>query len=122
MKSQAISNYSPAPLGQAGLIPASVAGPAFLYLITVGWVLLVGKDLSWDVLNHHLYLPFEWITGRIHSDLFGAGPQSYQNPLGYLPFYALVAHNYPSWVIGIVLASVHAMNGILAWRIAARLW
>ena len=26
------------------------------------WTLFAGKDVSWDVVNHHLYLPFSLMT------------------------------------------------------------
>lgn len=87
-----------------------------------GWTILVGKDLSWDVLNHHVYLPFSLLSGRFATDLFAAGPQSYQNPLGYLPFYALLSSNFPDWLVGIFLASLHAAAVWPLWRIAGLIW
>ncbi len=90
-------------------------------LITV-WTLWVGKDVSWDVFNHQLYLPFSLVSGRYATDLFAAGPQSYQNPLGYLPFYGLVAVGLPSWLIGCLLALAHASAAWPLHQIACALW
>ena len=70
----------------------------------------VATFASWDVFNHHYYIPFAWMTGRIDADFFGAGPQSYQNPLGYLPFYARVRTGAPDWLVGMALtlqAAIH---------------
>lgn len=93
-----------------------------LVLFTVSWGLLLGKDLSWDVLNHHFYLPFSWWTGRIDTDIFAAGPQSYQNPLGYFPFFFMVSAGVPSYLIGATLSAFHALNGVFAWLVAREIW
>jgi hypothetical protein len=78
-------------------------------LLTLAWTFHAGKDLSFDVANHHLYLPFSLLSGRYATDLFAAGPQSYQNPLGYLPGYWLVVTGAPSWLVAIGLAALHAI-------------
>ncbi len=74
----------------------------------VAWTLFVGKEVGWDLFNHQLYLPFSLLSGRFQSDLFGAGPQSYQNPAGYLPFYLLVRSGLPAWSVGVALAVLYA--------------
>lgn len=93
-----------------------------LVAATLVWVLLAGKDLGWDTLNHHFYLPFAWASDRLQADFFGAGPQSYQNPLGYWPAYSMVRAAWPSWAVGTVLALIHAANSVLCFAIARRLW
>lgn len=88
----------------------------------IAWTLVAGKDISWDVINHQFYLPFSWVTGRFRTDLFGAGPQSYQNPLGYFPLYGLFRLGLPAWGIGVVLGALHAL---VVWpldRIARIFW
>lgn len=90
--------------------------------LIVAWTLWAGKDANWDVYNHQLYLPFSLMSGRYAADLFAAGPQSYQNPLGYLPFYALVRAELPSWVVGCALGLIH---GLAIWplhALAVSLW
>jgi hypothetical protein len=92
------------------------------FSLLILWTLLAGKDLSWDVINHHFYLPFAWLSGRISTDLFGAGPQSYQNPLGYFPAYGLIRAGLPAWVVGVALA---ALQAAVVWpldRIARLVW
>lgn len=91
--------------------------------LTIAWTMLAGKDASWDVFNHHLYLPFSLLTGRYTQDLFAAGPQSYQNPIGYVPFYLLVRAGLPSWLAGVALAALNA--ALIAWplhRVALSIW
>lgn len=95
---------------------------AVIALLCVAWTMLIGKDLGWDIANHHYYVPFAWMEGRIASDLYGAGPQSYQNPLGFLPFYFMVQWAWPAWLIGCVLALIHSLNLVFVERMARTLW
>lgn len=95
---------------------------AALTALTWLWVLRAGKSVNWDVVNHHLYLPFSLVTGRFQTDLFAAGPQSYQNPLGYLPFYALVRTGAPDWLVGMALTLVHAGAAGAIYGIAIQIW
>ena len=102
--------------------PKSQTTRAVAFLALIAWTIVAGKDVSWDVINHQLYLPFLWLSGRHHTDLFGAGGQSYQNPLGYFPLYALVRSGLPAWVIGVSLGVLHAL---VVWpldRIARLFW
>ena len=91
-------------------------------LLCVIWTMLIGKDLGWDIANHHYYLPFAWMEGRVGTDLYAAGPQSYQNPLGFFPFYFMVHWAWPSWLIGCALALIHSLNLVLIERMARSLW
>lgn len=89
-----------------------LVGAAALLALGV-WTLLAGKDVGWDLFNHHLYLPFSLLSGRFETDLFAAGPQSYQNPVGYLPFYALVRSGMPAWAVGQTLAL--GVGAVVVW-------
>jgi hypothetical protein len=82
---------------------------AAFFVLLVAWTFVAGKDVSWDVLNHQLYLPFAWLNGRARTDYFAAGPQAYQNALGYFPLYGLVRAGLPAWSIGVVLGAAHAL-------------
>lgn len=98
--------------------------PSFIILSAgVFWTLWAGKDMGWDLYNHHLYLPFSFLSGRYDVDIYAAGPQSYQNPLGYLPFYWMsVIADMPAWLVGVILAIVHGLAVIFAYRLALRVW
>ena len=119
---------SVAPTSRAVAAPASSRLPsdkqvrAGLFLLLICWAMFAGKDVSWDVLNHQLYLPFSWITGRYRTDLFAASGQSYQNPLGYFPVYGLIQLGLPAWVIGILLSAVHSLVLWPLSRIARLIW
>jgi hypothetical protein len=81
---------------------------------------LAGKDINWDLINYHLYLPHAWTFDTLHTDFMGAGPNSYFNPIGYLPFYWMVKADWHSLVIGSTLATIHGLNLVLLWEISER--
>jgi hypothetical protein len=91
--------------------------------IAAAWTVYAGKDLNWDLLNYHFYLPYELLGGRLQQDFFAASAQSYLNPIGYVPFYLMVASGWHSIAVSIVLAIVHALSisllFLLAWKLFA---
>src|SRR5439155_17697892 len=60
-------------------------------LLCAAWTVLAGKDVNWDLLNYHYYLPYERLHERLAQDYFAASGQSYLNSIGFLPFYAMLA-------------------------------
>ena len=48
--------------------------------LLLAWVAMVGRDLSWDVINHHLYLPYSLLTGRYRTD--GGGRENFSVSVG----------------------------------------
>ena len=86
------------------------------------WTVYAGKDLSWDLLNYHYYAPLQLVQGRLEQDFLAASAQSYLNPLGYLPFYALVSSGWHSVAASVVLAIAHSLSIALLYGIAARLF
>ncbi len=85
------------------------------------WTVFAGKDVNWDLLNYHYYLPFELLAGRLQQDFFAASAQSYLNPVGYLPFYLMVSSGWHSVLVSIALAVVHglciSLLFLLSWRL-----
>lgn len=69
--------------------------PVFISCVAV---LFFGKDVNSDTLNYHVYAAFGLLEGRISSDFFPAGPQSYLNPVGYIPFHFLRAWLPDLWI------------------------
>ena len=92
-------------------------------LLGAVWTVLAGKDVSWDLLNYHYYLPYELLHDRLAQDYFAASGQSYLNPVGYLPFYAMVASGWHSVIASMALAAFHGtvfgFLFIIAWRVFA---
>jgi hypothetical protein len=85
------------------------------------WTVFAGKDVNWDLLNYHYYLPFELLAGRLQQDFFAASAQSYLNPVGYLLFYVMVSSGWHSVLVSIVLAALHSLCisllFLLSWRL-----
>jgi hypothetical protein len=98
--------------------------PAFLAstALAAAWTLFAGKDVNWDLLNYHYYAPFQLLAGRLEQDFFAASAQGYLNPLGYLPFYLMVAGGWHAVVASLVLAALHATSVGLLYVIAGRLF
>ena len=94
-------------------------------LVCAAWSIYAGKDVNWDLLNYHYYLPYELLGMRLEQDFFAASAQSYLNPVGYLPFYLMVSHDWHSVLASIVLAAAHSLSiGLLyliAWALFAHL-
>lgn len=102
--------------------------PALLLVIALpmsvgaAWTLFAGKDVNWDLLNYHYYLPYELLGGRLQQDFFAASAQSYLNPVGYVPFYAMVSAGWHSIGVSTLLACFHALSLSLLFLIAWRLF
>jgi hypothetical protein len=88
-------------------IPLYTACSLLAVLITF----ILGKDLPWDTLNYHFYAGFSALHDRFAQDYFAAGPESYNNPYAYVPFYALVTAGLSPLQISAILAVVQ--SGIL---------
>lgn len=86
------------------------------------WTVVAGKDVNWDLLNYHYYLPFELLAGRLEQDFFAASAQSYLNPIGYLPFYLMVSAGWHSVAVSILLAMAHSLSIALLFLVAWRLF
>ncbi|MDB5749669.1 MAG: hypothetical protein JWP65_90 [Ramlibacter sp.] len=93
-----------------------------LLLTAVGFgsipMLHQAMELSWDGLNHHIYLG--WTAGehRFGHDFLAASYQSLQYPYLYWPAYKLAALGASGLVAGLVLAAVQAVIAIPAWLLA----
>src|SRR5262245_22068315 len=92
--------------------------------LCAAWTLLAGKDVSWDLLNYHYYLPYELLGGRLSQDFFAASGQSYLNPVGYVPFY-LMASGWHSVAASVALALAHSVAlpllYLIGWQLFAHL-
>lgn len=81
-------------------------------------VLLGHIGLSWDALNHHIYLGWSAEHSRLDQDLVAAGYQAYQYPYLYWPTYKLAIMGASGVTAGVVLAMLHSMAIPPVWRIA----
>src|SRR5665213_2501534 len=85
---------------------------AFLGLGVLFWaafVILLGKDTSWDFRNYHWYAPYALLNHRMGIDVAVAHQASYYNPYLDIPFYWLATHTR-AWVALGVLGAVQGAN------------
>jgi hypothetical protein len=81
--------------------------------------LTLGKiGISWDALNHHIYLGWTAERARFDRDLLAASYQSFQYPYLYWPVYKLATSGFSGSAAGVVLASLHALAVPPVWMIA----
>ncbi|HKD48878.1 MAG TPA: hypothetical protein VKB67_14415, partial [Rhizomicrobium sp.] len=78
-------------------------------LFWAGFVILLGKDTSWDFRNYHWYAPYALLNHRMAIDLAVAHQASYYNPYLDVPFYWLATHTH-AWIALGVLGAVQGAN------------
>src|SRR6201990_3319234 len=85
---------------------------AFLALSLLFWaafVVVVGKDTSWDFRNYHWYAPYALLNHRMGMDVAVAHQASYYNPYLDIPFY-LVATHTRAWIALALLGAAQGAN------------
>src|SRR5438045_5055349 len=78
-------------------------------LFWAGFVVLLGKDTSWDFRNYHWYAPYALLNHRMGIDVAVAHQASYYNPYLDLPFYWLATHTR-AWIALSVLGAAQGAN------------
>ena len=90
-----------------------------LWLIFISVPLYLGHlGLSWDALNHHIYLGWVADTPRFDKDYAAASNQSYQFPYLYWPVYKLAISGCSGQAAGVVLATLHLLTVPPVWIVA----
>jgi hypothetical protein len=85
---------------------------AFLGVTILFWaafVILLGKDTSWDFRNYHWYAPYALLNHRMGIDVAVAHQASYYNPYLDVPFYWLASHTR-AWIALGVLGAVQGAS------------
>lgn len=81
--------------------------------------LLLGEiGISWDALNHHIYLGWTAEHPRFDRDFLAASYQSYQFPYLYWPVYKLAVNGFSGVWAGVALATLHTVVVPPVWMIA----
>jgi hypothetical protein len=97
-----------------GLLICLLAWAGFLAI-----PLLQGEiGLSWDALNHHIYLGWTALEPRFDRDFLAAGYQSSQYPFLYWPVYKLATSGWSGMWAGAVLATLHLIAVPPVWMVA----
>jgi hypothetical protein len=85
---------------------------AFLAVTILFWaafVIVLGKDTSWDFRNYHWYGPYALFNHREAIDVAVAHQASYYNPFLDVPFYLLATHAR-AWIALGILGAVQGAN------------
>ena len=101
--------------GRAELV--MIAALMWLALLSVP-VFFAPMGLSWDALNHHIYLGWTAQQHRLDVDFLPAGYQTLTYPYLYWPVYKLAATGVGPVFAGAVLASLHVITVPAVWLIA----
>lgn len=106
------------------LAPPS-ARAELLALLAVAWLAFVsiplalgGIGLSWDALNHHLYLGWTAEQPRFDRDFLAASYQSFQYPYLYWPFYKVYQAGLAGQWAGAILVSINLLAVPPLWMMA----
>src|SRR5688572_20996023 len=77
-----------------------------------------GMGLSWDAINHQIYLG--WIADhpRFELDVWAAATQSFQFPYLYWPAYKLYSSGASAIEAGVVLAALQCTSVPAVWMLA----
>lgn len=74
--------------------------------------------LSWDALNHHIYLGWIVEMPRFEQDFLAAAFQSYQFPYLYWPVYKMAMSGWSGVWAGVALATLHLVVVPPLWMMA----
>jgi hypothetical protein len=99
----------PAPEGRLTVREVIFLGLTLLFW--AGFVILLGKDTSWDFRNYHWYAPYALLNHRMGIDVAVAHQASYYNPYLDVPFYLLATHTH-AWIALGVLGAVQGSTVI----------
>jgi len=78
---------------------------------------LVRQDANWDLKNYHFYNAWAFVHARMGVDIAAAQLQTYLNPLPDLPYYAMVAADWPPRLIAFVMAWPAGVGGYFLVRV-----
>jgi len=111
-------------LAKSPVVPPSARTELVLVVLGV-WLALAaiplglgGIGISWDALNHHVYLGWTAFTPRFDRDWLASSYQAYTWPYLYWPFYKLVEMQASGMWAGVVLVSLHVLMVPALWLIA----
>ena len=78
-------------------------------LFWAGFVIMLGKDTSWDFRNYHWYAPYAFLNHRLGFDVAVAHQASYYNPFLDIPFYVLATRTH-AWIALGLLGAAQGAN------------
>ncbi|CAN5371726.1 hypothetical protein BH10PSE17_BH10PSE17_18210 [soil metagenome] len=79
-------------------------------IASIAIALLVGKDISWDQTNYHVYAGLTAFDTRLDQDFMPASIQSYLNRLSFVPFMKLAMTGMESVYVAAILAVLQSVG------------
>ena len=93
-----------------------------MWLVFISVPLYLGRiGLSWDGLNHQIYLGWVANSPRFDRDYMAASLQSYQFPYLYWPVYKLAISGASGMTAGVVLSTLHLIAVPPVWMVSKAL-
>jgi hypothetical protein len=117
--------FSPAGVKAVSAMQYRRAWPELAAITAIAWLALACIPLglgyiglSWDALNHHLYLGWTADHPRFELDFLAASYQSYEFPYLFWPAYKLAEWGASGRTAGVVLVSLHVLAVPALWLAA----
>ena len=107
------------------LLKRAASAPRWLVYLACSLLVVLtsyhlGKAMTWDDMEYHVYAGFSALHDRFRQDYFAAGPQGYFNPYAYVPFYLLLRSGLPPLAIASILALIQSAILWLTYELALR--
>lgn len=106
-------------------LPVLGAGSELAIAVLLVWLAFAGMTvaegeigISWDALNHQIYLGWTADASRFDRDVLPAAYQTYQFPYLYWPLYKLAAGGANGVQAGLVLVTLHMVTVPPVWIVA----
>src|SRR6201995_4910718 len=93
---------APYPTSRAQLSRQEILFLGLTILFWAAFVVVLGKDTSWDFRNYHWYAPYAFLNGRLGLDVAVAHQASYYNPFLDIPFYWLATPTHSPTALGLL--------------------
>jgi len=106
-------NFSRADWIECVVLMASTWGALVMIPVALG-----GIGISWDALNHHIYLDWVAHESRFDRDFMPAAAQSLQYPYLYWPVFLLARAEVSGVTAGVVLATLNWTGAPAVWLIS----
>src|SRR6202012_549075 len=108
---------APYPMSRTRLSRQEILFLGLTILFWAAFVIVLGKDTSWDFRNYHWYAPYAFLNHRLGFDVAVAHQASYYNPFLDIPFYWLAIHTR-SWIALGALGAVQGANVVPLYLLA----
>ena len=102
-------------LTQALLLVASMAASGVASV-------LLGQDANWDLQNYHFYNAWAFLNDRLGWDYAPAQLQSFLNPVIEVPFYWMIATDWPPRLVAFVMGLPGGVGAFFLAKILLRIF